>query len=322
MRAHAREAGNEDCADQGVSGREAGYGGIGQWSCWLVWSPNGSRGHADLFWQKMLAAGETATGGLGSSGSRVARRNATSGNGLAGDPSFWDLSAPSVRLSHRRLTGGGWTGFLLEQAGLIRTGWILVAIVVGLASGCRLFHAEAPAPGADGQPLIANPLPVGPIDRSVIMDEVSDELDNYFRIAREERVRLMDGLLTEGWIETHPQIGSTCFEPWRRDSVRGFERLHATLQTVRRFAKARIIPTGDGYLIDLRVFKELEDLPNPNRSPVASRQFRHDNALDVDREDLMLLQPNQGWIPQGRDLALEQAILQKIQARLQKCQSR
>jgi len=186
--------------------------------------------------------------------------------------------------------------------------------------GCRSFSLEGPAPFSDGQPVMANPLPVAPLDRMVVMDEVSDELDNYFRISREERVRLVDGLMTEGWIETHQQIGSTYLEPWRRDSSPGFERAHATLQTVRRFAKTRIIPTADGYLIDLRVFKELEDRPDPEHSPVSSRQFRHDNSLDIDREDLLLVQPNQGWIPMGRDVTLEQTILRNIQERLQNCQ--
>jgi hypothetical protein len=194
--------------------------------------------------------------------------------------------------------------------------WLLLIVPAG---GCRVFNADAPVPVPDGVAPVANPLLVAPLDRGLIMDEVSDELDNYFRIWREERVRQIDGLLTEGWIETHPQIGSTVFEPWRRDSARGFERVHASLQTVRRFAKARIIPVANGYLVDLKVFKELEDRPDPERSPVTGRQFRHDNALDVDREELLLLQPNRGWIPQGRDVTLEQEVLRKIEARLQKC---
>jgi hypothetical protein len=125
--------------------------------------------------------------------------------------------------------------------------------------------------------------------------------------------------MTEGWIETHPQPGSTILEPWRHDSAPGFERAHATLQTVRRFAKTRIIPTANGYLVDLKVYKELEDLPDPQHSPVSGRQFRHDNTLDVDREDILLVQPNRGWIPMGRDLTLEQKILGNIRERLQQC---
>lgn len=195
---------------------------------------------------------------------------------------------------------------------------LLLAVLIG-QSGCRAFSADGPTPVPAGEECVANPLPVSPVDRAVVMEQVSDELDDYFRIWREERVRMVDGLLTEGWIETHPQIGSTWFEPWRKDSAPGFERAHATLQTVRRFAKARVIPASNGYLIDLRVYKELEDMPDPQHSPVSGRLIRHDNSLDVDREQVQTRQPNRGWIPQGRDLTLEQQILRRIQARLVKC---
>ncbi len=196
---------------------------------------------------------------------------------------------------------------------------LIVICLMAALCGCRSFSLDGPAPFADGQVAVANPLPVAPVDRQVVMDQVSDELDNYFRIRREERVRLVDGLMTEGWIETHPQIGATYLEPWRRDSAPGFERAHSTLQTVRRFAKTRIIPTADGYLIDLKVFKELEDRADPEHSPISSRQFRHDNSLDIDREELLLIQPNLDWIPQGRDVTLEQQILRNIAERLRKC---
>lgn len=202
-----------------------------------------------------------------------------------------------------------------------RVALAMVAVGLCLFSGCRVFNADGPEPVPTGMETVANPLPVSPLDRMVVMDQVSDELDDYFRIWREERVRLVDGLMTEGWIETHPQIGGTWLEPWKKDSARGFEKAHATLQTVRRFAKARVIPASNGYLIDLRVYKELEDLPDPQHSPVTGRLMRHDNSLDIDRELQSTVQPNQGWIPMGRDLVIEQEILARIQSRLQKCSS-
>ena len=157
------------------------------------------------------------------------------------------------------------------------------------------------------------------LDRWLVMEQISDELDNYFRIFREERIRMHDGILSEGRIETHPKIGSTLLEPWRRDSLIGFERLHATLQTVRRFAKVRVVPAGDHYQIDLQVFKELEDLPQPIGSGISGEILRHDSSLDIDDELPQLTEQNQGWIPLGRDVLLEQQILRNIQARLQKC---
>ena len=168
----------------------------------------------------------------------------------------------------------------------------------------------------------ANPLAVPMADRDFVMDEISDVLDNYFRIAREQRPRLVDAILTEGSIDTHPRIGSTLLEPWHRDSQRGFEKLHATLQTVRRIAKVRVIPSQDQYWIDLKVYKELEDLAQPVGYSVGGRISRHDNSIDQDEPDA-LDPPNAGWIPMGRDFALEQAILRDLQQRIEKgCQDR
>jgi hypothetical protein len=204
------------------------------------------------------------------------------------------------------------------MARLVASAWI--CILIG-AAGCARLGTLWTEPATEADQSTANPLPIPLADRDFIMDEIEDELDDYFRIAREQRPQLIDSLLTEGWIETHPRIGSTLLEPWHRDSQRGFEKLHATLQTVRRFAKVRVVPSQDQYWIDLKVYKELEDLPQPVGSAIGGRISRHDSSVDQDEVDL-LAQPNAGWIPLGRDFALEQAILRNIQERIEKgCQS-
>ena len=154
------------------------------------------------------------------------------------------------------------------------------------------------------------------MDRWFVMDQISDEVDDYFKIYREERIRVLDGVMSEGWIETHPKIGGTLLEPWQLDSTPGFERIHATLQTVRRFAKLRVIPTGNSYQIDVKVFKELEDLPQPVGAAIGGPLLRHDNALDVGLNEPLLANRDEGWIPLGRDFSLEQRILRNIQQRL------
>lgn len=187
-----------------------------------------------------------------------------------------------------------------------------------MLGGCRQVRITEPTPWPEGHEPTANPLLVPMIDREMMMDQISDELDDYFRIYREERLRVVDSVMTEGWIETHPKIGSTLFEPWRKDSTKGFERLHATLQTVRRFAKVRVIPTNNAYAIDVKVYKELEDRLAPERATVSGRTLRHNNALDSDFNDPFYSPPNRGWIPMGRDLSLEQRILRNIQERVTK----
>lgn len=198
----------------------------------------------------------------------------------------------------------------------------IVCIVTAISlMGCARIGTFWTEPATETIQDTANPLPVALTDRDFVMDQISDELDDYFRISREQRMQLVESILTEGWIETHPRVGSTLLEPWHRDSQRGFEKLHATMQTVRRFAKVRVVPSQDQYWIDLKIYKELEELPQPVGSTVAGRISRHDNSVDQDDIDA-LAQPNVGWIPLGRDFALEQAILRNIQKRIEKgCQN-
>lgn len=184
-----------------------------------------------------------------------------------------------------------------------------------LCQGCSRLASYNPQPVLVGKE-ISNPVLIPMLDRSVVMDEISDELDDYFRISREEHIRVVDNLMTEGWIETYPRIGSTVLEPWHHDSTRGFEKLHASLQTVRRIAKVRIIPTGDSYSVDVKVIKELEDNPNPLRSAVSGKFLRHDTALDASQADQWAVQTDFGWISMGRDISLEQKILTNIVRRL------
>ena len=199
------------------------------------------------------------------------------------------------------------------------TRWVFpLLLIIAMVSvcGCRAIQRlenQGPTPIAQ---TTANPLIVPMIDRWFVMDEISDEVDDYFRVKREERIRLVDGVMSEGWIETWPRMGSTLLEPWHHDSTRGYEKVHSTLQTIRRTSKIRVIPTGDSYAIDVQVFKELEDNDRPIGSPLGGNALRSDNALDVDRPDTLYPGDARTWIPLGRDTSLEQRILRNIQQRL------
>ena len=191
-----------------------------------------------------------------------------------------------------------------------------VVLMVLASVGCRALRYNPTTPELCGNEQVSNPLIVPLMDRWFVMDQISDEVDDYFKIYREERIRVLDGVMSEGWIETHPKIGGTLLEPWQLDSTPGFERIHATLQTVRRFAKLRVIPTGNSYQIDVKVFEELEDLPQPVGAAIGGPLLRHDNALDVGLNEPLLANRDEGWIPLGRDFSLEQRILRNIQQRL------
>lgn len=213
--------------------------------------------------------------------------------------------------------GGGWW----SRWGGLLMGLVLVA---GLATstGCRLWNLRQEERRADQYPELPNPLFVPACDRDFAMDQVSDEVDDYFQIRREQRIALVDNVLMEGWIETQPKIGAGVFEPWRRDAATLAERRLGTLQTIRRWARVRVIPDGKGYLIDVKVYKELEDRHPPDHSVVTSGLPRHDQSIDALQDSAAAFHDPPGsqlrWFSIGRDLALEQRMLRNIQSRLKK----
>ena len=156
-------------------------------------------------------------------------------------------------------------------------------------------------------------LPVANAD--VAWEKIVDVVDNYFRIERERRVQMVGKVLTEGRIDTFPQTGASVLEPHLSDSVGMSSRWESTFQTIRRRAEVRVIPEASGYLVDIIVTKELEDLPQPEQATAGGATFRHDNSLPPrHRESVSRTHYAQQWIPLGRDLALEQKILSEIEA--------
>ncbi len=194
----------------------------------------------------------------------------------------------------------------------------ITAALLLSVSGCG-WHAPMAFDGTAGAALgsmIENPIAVPVTDPEFVWNQIVDEIDNYFKIEREDRVRMVGNVLTEGRIDTFPVIGSTYLEPWRRDSTVGFEKLQSTLQTIRRRAQVRVIPTVGGYEIEVAVFKELEDLERPEQSTVGGSIGRHDTSLDRNLDRLTSGRNTLGWIPLCRDIALEQRILANLRGRL------
>lgn len=130
-------------------------------------------------------------------------------------------------------------------------------------------------------------------------------VDEYFDIAREDRLARK--------ITTQPKIGATLLEPWYEDSVGFHERLESSLQTIRRFAVLTVNPApGGGHTIKVEVFKELEDLAQPDRQTAGRAVFNNEFPVNRTREVVGPVPVPFQWIPRGRDPKLEQAILGRI----------
>lgn len=183
--------------------------------------------------------------------------------------------------------------------------------------------------GVSPQPLVQGPSPPivghgvgGPVfvpvgNEDLAWEQIVDVVDDYFRVERESRVQTVGNVITEGRIDTFPQVGATWLEPHRLDSVGWDNRWESTFQTIRRRAVLRIMPQQGGYLIDAMVSKELEDLPRPENSTAGAATFRNDNSLPsrLD-EDVNRTRLSENWIPLGRDPLLEQQLLAEIRMRV------
>jgi hypothetical protein len=181
------------------------------------------------------------------------------------------------------------------------------------ACGCGPWH-RLPLRAAHGP--IANPMLVPIRDPEYVWDKLLDVIDDHFVIEREERARWVGDVLVEGYLETRPLSGATLLEPWHHDSVTPYDRWESTLQTIRRRAIVRVIPDAAGYLVEVAVLKELEDLPRPQHASAGGSTFRYDESLERYREPATDQIGPRGWIPLGRDVALEQQLLDRFQASL------
>ena len=170
---------------------------------------------------------------------------------------------------------------------------------------------EMAGPQYPTSPAMVYPNPVFlPIPDNVTAWEiVVDVIDDYFKIEREEPVRLIGNTLTEGRIDTFPKTAATMLEPWHFDSAGQCEQLEATLQSMRRRAVVRVIPTEGGYLVDVAVYKELEDIERPEHATAGAATLRYDGSLTRVINPAGGQEVDNGWISQGRDVALQQRII-------------
>lgn len=193
---------------------------------------------------------------------------------------------------------------------------IAVGLLLAWAAGCSCGGPYAGPLQGPAPVYCENPVFISNADHNYVWETTVDVVNKYFRIEREDPVRLVGDVVTEGRLDTFPEMGATVFEPWHRDSVGVAQRVQSTLQTIRRRARLRIIPDAGGYWAEVVVNKEVEDVIHPARATAGAATFRNDGALrrvgSAEAEQDISL----GWIPLGRDTDLEQRILAQLQSRL------
>lgn len=194
---------------------------------------------------------------------------------------------------------------------------LFASMVLVTSAGCAHFAATHRNVAVADELPISNPMHLPAADAEFVWMQIVDTIDDYFQIEREERMRVIGGVVLEGRIETRPLTGASILEPWRSDSVGGYARLESTLQSIRRRAEVRVVPIQSGYSVEVSVFKELEDVPYASRSPVRMRAMGTQQSDDSEADgDMFQNQETLGWISKGRDVLLEQQILADLYGRV------
>jgi hypothetical protein len=157
---------------------------------------------------------------------------------------------------------------------------------------------------------VENPvyLPGNPPAYNPIFEKAVAVVSDYFSISYANR--------QDGRIETYPRVSPGLEQPLKPGSPDYDQRLLATLQSIREHAIALVrAAESGGYFVDVKVFKDLEDLPRPTAVRAGSAAFQGDVIVDRGAIVIDEAYSEPGWIPIGRDVKLEQVILQ----RLRKC---
>ena len=171
-----------------------------------------------------------------------------------------------------------------------------LVVLLGCASESHLPYQPVPVS-------YENPVLIRISNHELVWDGIVDVVSEYFHIEREDPVRLLGSTLTEGRLDTFPKPGATLLEPWEHDSADSYERLESTLQSIRRYAVVKVIPAQNGgFWIDVAVYKELENVRQPEHATAGSSTFRND--ISVPRSNLTL--PGNGNPNQPADVGPNQ----------------
>ena len=205
----------------------------------------------------------------------------------------------------------------------VRSMLALLALSLQFAAGCQRWHSGVIDKGLDllsppppVEVSVSNPAHVGDVDPDFLWRQVVDAVDDYFRIDKETPVRRDNMTWFEGRLSTYPEVSGTSMEPWRHDAARGFERLQSTVQTIRRTANVRIVPEATGYLLDVQVMKEQEDVDQSQFATAGAAAQRHDGSIVRHPNSLRQAPVTLGWYEIGRDRDLERRLMESILGRI------
>jgi hypothetical protein len=189
---------------------------------------------------------------------------------------------------------------------LLWTSMTAAALLAG--GGCATGPLqENPILLAPNRAAFENPLflPQGPASYNIVFGKVLDTVSDYFEIAEVNR--------QEGRIESFPRVAPGLTEPWKPGSPDLYQRTLASFQSIRHRAVVKLSAADDGgYFVNVRVYKELEDLEKPVQATAGAAAFRSLDTVERQFEVIDAASYEPLWIPVGRDTKLEQVLLERV----------
>jgi len=193
-----------------------------------------------------------------------------------------------------------------------KAAWLAMGLALA-AGGCLAPSAPTPLLSranpydTENEIVLATDQPGGEA-YALLFERVLDVVDDDFEIAFASRY--------DGRIECKPKIAPGLEQPLKPGSPSLYERTLASFQTYRHRCFVIIQPVDRGYMINVTVLLELEDLPHPTRDVMGGAAFRSDADVDRRFETIDPAVVSHVWIPRGRDVPMEQKILRKIRWRV------
>jgi uncharacterized lipoprotein len=174
---------------------------------------------------------------------------------------------------------------------------------LGLIAACAGCLSSPPKAGMGG----GSTLQVADGQRDALWERAVVVLNrNHFQVARESKL--------EGIIETEYRGGANILEPWHPDSVGFLNRMESTLQSIRRRVTINMQSSGAGtMLVNVRVDKEIEDLPGLAANYEGGATFPEYQPLNRDLDQVVGQSGPSRWLPVGRDPLLERKLTNEIQ---------
>jgi hypothetical protein len=177
--------------------------------------------------------------------------------------------------------------------------WVWLLVPAAMVAGC----AGVP------EMRVANPMALTDSDPATV-EQVAR------RVLAEMRFDVVYPSARPGLLATGPLTGDSWFEFWRDDTVGSHQVAESSIHTVRRSVSLQVTPKGQGSEVLVRAKKERLSAPGVAPEQVSgSFSLYNPRDSDLQRQD-ELAETKYKWIDMGRDEALEQRILGRIQAAL------